>query len=44
MVHRTVRRVGTGQSGVPPDSPMRLAQTVRNNTLGLFLDLLNVFF
>jgi len=29
---------------VPPDSPMRLAQTVRNNTLGLFLDLLNVFF
>jgi hypothetical protein len=29
---------------VPPDSPVRLAQTVRSSTLGLFLDLLNVFF
>jgi hypothetical protein len=28
----------------PPDSPVRLAQTVRSSTLGLFLDLLNVFF
>jgi hypothetical protein len=26
------------------DSPVRLAQTVRSSTLGLFLDLLNVFF
>jgi hypothetical protein len=24
QVHRTVRRVGTGQSDVPPDSPVRL--------------------
>jgi hypothetical protein len=35
----------TGQSSVwAPDSPVRLAQTVRSSTLGLFLDLLNVFF
>jgi hypothetical protein len=35
----------TRQSGVwAPDSPVRLAQTVRSSTLGLFLDLLNVFF
>jgi hypothetical protein len=27
-----------------PDSPVRLAQTVRSSTLGLFLDPLNVFF
>jgi hypothetical protein len=24
LVHRTVRRVGTRQSGMPPDSPVRL--------------------
>jgi hypothetical protein len=41
--HRTVR-CATGQFGVPPDSPVRLAQTVRSSILGLFLDLLNVFF
>jgi hypothetical protein len=27
-----------------PDSPVRLTQIVRNSTLGLFLNLLNVFF
>jgi hypothetical protein len=27
-----------------PDSPVHLAQTVRSSTLGLFLNLLNVFF
>jgi hypothetical protein len=39
--HRTVRRVGTGQSGAPrTDSP----QAIHIFVLGLFLDLLNVFF
>jgi hypothetical protein len=38
---------GTGQSGVPPDSPMLLAQTVRRQhsfSSRTFLNLLNVFF
>jgi hypothetical protein len=39
--HRTVWRVGTGQSGAPrTDSP----QATHTFILGLFLDLLNVFF
>jgi hypothetical protein len=29
---------------VPPDSPVHLAQTVHSSTLGLFLNLINVFF
>jgi hypothetical protein len=41
--HRTVR-CATRQSGVPPDSPVLHAQTVRSSTLGLFFDLFNVFF
>jgi hypothetical protein len=42
-MHRTVRRVGTGQSGVPPDSPVLHAQTVRRQHTSPFLDFFYIF-
>jgi hypothetical protein len=43
LVHRTVRRVGTEQSGVPPDSPVLHAQTVRRQHTSSFLDFSWIF-